>query len=532
MDAILLSIHPNDPLWIAIAFLFGLVVKMIGLPPLLGYLVAGFLLHALGAESDQFLSTIADLGITLLLFSIGLKLRPRSLARAEVWGVTMIHMVTVTGFFAGFVLLLTQFDFLLFTNLDLKSALLIGFVLSFSSTIFAIKILDDLGAMSSMHGQVSIGVLVMQDIAAVVFLAVSVGYIPSPWAILLFLLIPLRPLFHAILDKTGHGELLVLFGIMLALAGADIFELVGIKGDVGALVFGMLLASHAKASELAKSLLSFKDLFLVGFFLSVGMTAPPGWMELFVALIFLVVLPLKAALFFGLFNLFRLRASTSWRASLNLANYSEFGLIVGALVVSSGWLPNEWVAVFAFVLSLSFIASAPVIGIRDSVYQRWRHGFKYFERKKRISEEADIDLTTTKIIIFGMGRMGFSAYSALEEEYGEQIVGVEIDPDKTLKHQALGRNVVRGDATNPDFWTKAKGMLDGLNAVMLTLPTHAANLAAAQQLKDMGYQGFIAATSKFDDEELSLKLAGVNHTFNIYTEAGHGFANDLKKLVN
>ena len=181
MDAILLSIHPNDPLWIAIAFVFGLLVKMVGLPPLIGFLVAGFLLHALGAESDEFLNTIADLGITLLLFSIGLKLRLQALARAEVWGVASIHMGLVTLIFAGLVMLLTQLGLPLFVDLDLKTSLLIGFVLSFSSTVFAIKILDELGAMSSKHGQVAIGILVLQDIAAVLFLAISAGKMPSPW---------------------------------------------------------------------------------------------------------------------------------------------------------------------------------------------------------------------------------------------------------------------------------------------------------------------------------------------------------------
>jgi predicted Kef-type K+ transport protein len=303
VDAILLSIQPNDPLWIAIAFAFGLLLKMVGLPPLIGFLVAGFLLHALGAEADEFLYTIADMGITVLLFSIGLKLRPQALARVEVWGVASIHMGLVTLMFAALVVLFTQLGLPLFVDLDLKTSLLIGFVLSFSSTVFAIKILDELGAMGSKHGQVAIGVLVIQDIVAVAFLAISAGKIPSLWAISLLLLFLLRPLLYKVLDKTGHGELVVLFGIVLALGGADIFELVGMKGDVGALVFGMLLASHGKANELAKALLSFKDLFLVGFFLSIGMTALPGWEEILVALIFIVFLPVKVAIWLTIASL-------------------------------------------------------------------------------------------------------------------------------------------------------------------------------------------------------------------------------------
>ena len=109
----------------------------------------------------------------------------------------------------------------------------------------------------------------------------------------LVMLIPLRFLMYRVLDRVGHGELLILFGITLALVGADIFELVGIKEDVGALVFGMLLANHPKSNELAKTLLGFKELFLVGFFLSVGMTAVPSWNEMLVALLFILFLPFK-----------------------------------------------------------------------------------------------------------------------------------------------------------------------------------------------------------------------------------------------
>lgn len=532
MDILLLSIHPSDPLWIAIAFVCGLSLRLVGLPPLIGFLVAGFILNALGAQGGEFLSATADLGITLLLFSIGLKLRLQVLARPEVWGVATIHMLLVTLLIAVFVFLLSQIHFSIFDGLDLKTSLLVGFVLSFSSTVFAVKILDELGATNSRHGRIAIGVLVVQDIAAVLFLALSLGKIPSIWALSLILLLPLRPLLYKLLEKTGHGELLVLFGIVLALGGADIFEIVGMKGDVGALVFGMLLAGHPKSSELAKALLSFKDLFLVGFFLSVGMSAMPGWTELFVALIFIAFLPFKVMLYFGLFNLFYLRVSSSWRTSFNLANYSEFGLIVGAIAASAGWLAKEWLAVFAIVLSISFILSAPLVNVRDNIYQTWRSRLKAFERKKRLSGEEDIELSHIEVVVFGMGRMGTAAYSAMEQEYGERLVGVEIDLDKTRQHQKLGRNVVNGDATNPDFWTRASGLITDLKWVLLTLPTHNANMAAAAWLKEMGYQGRIAATSKFADEEEALNAIGVDYTFNIYTEAGIGFAKDLKSRLN
>lgn len=531
MDPQLISIHHSDPLWLAIAFLSGLAIRMVGLPPMVGFLMAGFVLNALGTEGGEFLEAMADLGITLLLFSIGLKLKLSSLAKREVWCVATLHMAMTTLLITAIVLLLSYTSLPLLSGLDLNTSLLIGFALSFSSTVFAVKILDDLGATGSMHGQTAIGVLVVQDIVAVVFIAVSIGKLPSPWALALIALIPLRFLLFKMLDKVGHGELLILLGVTLALVGADVFELVGIKGDVGALVFGVLLANHPKANELAKALLGFKELFLVGFFLSVGMTAVPGWTEVTVALLFILFLPIKTAMYFGLFSLFSLRASSSWRTSLNLANYSEFGLIVGALAASMGWLPKEWLAVFAVVLSISFALLAPLVNVRDSVYQTWRPKLKRFERPGRLPGEENLDLAHIKVAVFGMGRMGTAAYHAMEEDYPDQLVGVEIDPEKAEQQSAAGKNAVCGDAANPDFWTRAPELIDGLEWVLLTLPTHKANLNAALRLHELGYRGRIAATTRYPDEEKALEAMGVEYTFNIYTEAGLGFANELQDFM-
>jgi Kef-type K+ transport system, predicted NAD-binding component len=148
-----------------------------------GFLAAGFLLNALGAEGGEFLQAMADLGITLLLFSIGLKLKLKSLARPEVWGTATLHMGAVSLFIGAVVLGLSYTGLPLLSDLSLGTALLIGFAMSFSSTVFAVKVLDELGANNARHGQVAIGVLVVQDIAAVVFIAASMGKLPSPWAL-------------------------------------------------------------------------------------------------------------------------------------------------------------------------------------------------------------------------------------------------------------------------------------------------------------------------------------------------------------
>lgn len=257
-----------DLVFISAAFIVGYIAQKCHLPPLVGFLIAGFALNLYGFESNQTLATLADLGVTLMLFTIGLKLEVKSLLEKEIWAGATIHNLLSTGVFT---LALMGFKYLGLTSLaeiPFTSLLLIGFALSFSSTVFAVKSLQEKGEMNSTYGTLAIGILVMQDIFAVIFLTASTGKLPEWYAIGLFALPLLRPLFFRLLEKAGHGELLVLLGIFLALVvGAGGFQLVGMKPDLGALVLGMMLAQHSKASELSKALFNLKELFLVCYFL-------------------------------------------------------------------------------------------------------------------------------------------------------------------------------------------------------------------------------------------------------------------------
>ena len=316
MDFEWVAIALGDVSWVSLAFLLGFLARLIGLPPLVGFLATGFLLNYLGIASGEMLPKLADLGITLLLFTVGLKLNPKVLLRPQVWSVTALHISIIIPLFGAAIFGLAVMGVSLFSGLDLKLALMLAFTLSFSSTVFVVKTLEKKGEMKSLHGRVAIGILIMQDLAAVIFLAASTGKLPSPWALLLFLLIPLRPLFHYLLRKIGHGELLILYGMVLALGGAELFELGGVKDDLGALIMGVLISTHPKSKEMAKSMLGFKDLFLVGFFLSIGMSGQLSLEALIIGLLLVPFVFIKSALFFALMTRFKLRARTSLLATL------------------------------------------------------------------------------------------------------------------------------------------------------------------------------------------------------------------------
>jgi glutathione-regulated potassium-efflux system ancillary protein KefC len=522
----------SDVIWISIAFVFGFLARQVSLPPLVGFLGAGFLLNAFGVTGQETLQRFADLGVTLLLFTIGLKLKVGSLLRPEIWAVATGHML-VTEIILGLVLYgLGVAGLAAFAGFDLQLAMLVAFALSFSSTVFAVKVLEEKGEMASLHGRISIGILIMQDIAAVTFLAVSMGKLPSPWALGLLALLPLRRLLMYLMDRSGHGEVLILYGLLLALGGTQAFELVNLKGDLGALILGILVANHPKAPELARSLLGFKDLFLVGFFLSIGLSGVPTLQAVGIALWLVLAVPLKVVLFFFLLTRFRLRARTSLLTSLSLANYSEFGLIVGSIGLKNGWLNAEWLVIIAIALSITFVFAAPLNAAANPLYAQFEPWLRRFETKARLPGDQPIDIGDASMIVFGMGRVGTGAYDAMRERYGASVLGIDFDMETVSEHQKAGRNVILSDATDPDFWQRCQTHGDQIQVVMLTMPSHTENIYIVDQLRARDYRGRIAATAKYPDEVEHLREVGVEAAFNIYAEAGTGFAEHVCTLLN
>jgi glutathione-regulated potassium-efflux system ancillary protein KefC len=526
-----LDVGQGDPWWLLIAYFAGMLARTVGLPPLVGYLGTGFLLNALGAEYGQLLDQIADLGVTLLLFTIGLKIDLRSLLRFEVIGAGALHMLGVVAGFGAIFLGLAALNVGAFVGLSQTDAILIAFAFSFSSTVFAIKVLEEQGAITSRNGRVAIGILVLQDIIAVVYLSAAQGKAPSIWAILLLLLIPIRPGLRWLMRRSGHGELLLLFGITMALIGAGLFVLVGIKGDLGALVLGMLLAGGGKADELNKTMMGVKDLFLVGFFLEIGLDVLPTVNGLVAAAILMLLLPLKTLWYLRLLTWSKLRARTAWQASLDLTSYSEFGLIVTAVAVEAGDLGDDWLAVVAVAVAVSFAVSAPIAERGDHLFAKYCGGLRRWERKDRLPGDEDLHLYAVQVVVFGMGRMGTRAYEAVAADFGGRVLGVDVDEDIVMAHSAEGHRVVLGDATDPDFWTRSVGLVDGLQWVLLTASSQEANVAAVKRLRDRGYSGRIAATSLYPDDADQLREMGVDFAFDVYAEAGSGFAGDLRSKI-
>jgi predicted Kef-type K+ transport protein len=519
-----------DILWILFAFACGLGVKQLGLPPLIGYLAAGFLLNFYGVRLTPGLREVAELGVTLMLFTIGLKLNVRDLLKVEIWGGTLANSSLWTLLFTGLALFLATLSTPYFTGLSLQSAALLAFALSFSSTVCVIKMLEESGEMKTRHGRFSIGILVMQDVIAVVFLVLAEGRIPTLWALALPALWFARPLFGKILALSGHGELLVLSGLLFALGAYELFYLVNIKGDLGALLCGVLLARHEKASELSKSLLGLKDIFLVGFFLSIGLVALPDFPMIATALLLIPLLLLKLAMFYLIFAGLRLRARTAGLSSLLLGNYSEFGLIVMVVGVQMGLIEKEWLVILALAISLSFAVTCVSYHWAHSLYARFRETLHRFERDQPLAEDRFFRPTNAEVLVVGTGRIGIGAYRALHRELGDRVWGMDANHELITWQKAEGMNVFVGDGESADLWERLD--VSSIRLILIATPKIEDVRNVTEQLSLAGYTGKIAAIARFEDDREKLLGYGIDKVFNFFVEAGVGFAEDSLKLID
>lgn len=508
-------------IWLSFAFALGLSVRLIGLPPLVGYLAAGFLLSAMGHESNAILKEVSHAGVLLLLFSVGLKLRLQSLIRIEVLAGSLLHMLITIGLI--YLLLITAL------GMEPQIALMMGIVLSFSSTVVAAKVLESKRELRAFHGRVAIGILIMQDLVAVAILSIGNGIAPSPWAVLLLGLLFLRPLIFKLLDISGHGELMILFGLLAALVvGGHGFEYFGLSSELGALLLGLMLATHKRAIELSNSIWGLKEILLVGFFLQIGLFGHPSLEMLQQAFLINFLVPLKALLFFFILLLLRLRARTSFLTSLTLATYSEFGLIVASIGVDNGWLSNEWMVMLAVAVAMSFAVSAPLNRYAHELYSLVEKFLYKFESTKRHPDDEPINIGNSHIMVMGMGRVGTGAYDLLAKNH-ERVIGLDSDPVKVELLRKQGRRVLYADAEDSGLWANIQ--LGGVHTVMLAMPEASAKVLATKQLRKIGFTGTITSTVVFDDEVAQLKAAGADHIYNYYDGVGTSFAlNTLAQL--
>ena len=520
--------HVVPAIYLLAVVVLGFAATLLRLPPLVGFLAAGFVLGASDLPNLDFVQTLGDLGVAVLLFTIGLKLDPRVLARREVAGTAAIALVLLTTLSAALVVPLVLVG-LWVDTVTPAGAVALCFALSFSSTVVVVKLLEDRDDAASLYGRIAIGVLVAQDIAAVAYMTFSSEEPPSPWALSLVALWPASGLFGKVLNRIDHREMRTLFGMSMALLpGYLLFDILGLDGDLGALIMGALLASHPAAKELSSALFTIKELLLVGFFLAIGMDGVPGAGAFVLAAALLLLLPVRALVYAVVVRLMRMRRRTSVMTGLAMTAYSEFALIVVSVAVRQKLLGGGWTAAVSLALALSFIVSSIVNRRPAGLVRRMTGRIPHRPSSTLHPEERPLNLLGVRTVVFGIGRVGRATYNRLYADGETGVLGIDNDASKVETLAKQGYNILEADATDQEFWDR----LDAVHATkaVLAMSEPGANVRVLEWLNRSSFEGRVIAVAAFDDEAETMRRAGVDAVINMYDGLGDALAQAVEAL--
>ncbi len=511
-----------------------LIVAFIAVGILVGPSVLGWV-----SANDQ-VDLLAQMGIALLLFVVGLKLDLhiiRSMGPvALATGLGQVIFTSVVGFFIAFGL-----------GMSPVTALYVAVALTFSSTIIIVKLLSDKREVDALHGRIAIGLLIVQDIVVVLVmigltaLGEAEGVSELGWEAIAVLLkgglfivtigllmrYVLTPLLHQL---ARSQELLVLFSIAWAIALGATGVYMGFSKEVGAFLAGVSLASTPYRETIGARLVSLRDFLLLFFFIDLGAgleLATLGAQVMPAIILSLFVLIGNPLIVMVILRGMGYRKRTGFLTGLTVAQISEFSLILGALGLSLGHIDADTMGLITLVGLITISASTYMILYSHTLYDKLSPWLGIFERKQTHREEA-LDLladgNTVDVILFGLGRFGSGIASELQQR-GLRVLCVDFDPDLMRRHDGNGYSVHYGDAEDPEFIATLS--LKQVAWVVSSVRDVSVNLSLLHSLRDHNFSGQVAITAHSLPHAKKLKEAGADHVMMPYSDAAKEVVNKL-----
>ncbi|HPP76088.1 MAG TPA: cation:proton antiporter, partial [Armatimonadota bacterium] len=463
------SLFEEMALLLLAAMAAGVLAVRLRQPLIIAFIIVGIISGPVGfniIRSTEQLTFLAEMGLSLLLFVVGLKLDPQLIRRmGTVSLATGLGQITFTG--------LIGFTILRLIGMPLVTSIYVAGALTLSSTILIVKLLSDKRDTDSLYGRISIGFLIVDDIVvimamialsgfsgtltvspamqALLIILKGTGLFLSVWALNKFIF----PKFLPVVSRSI--ELLLLFGITWAVALAAASELLGFNKEVGAFIAGLSLASTMYRDLLTTKLASLRDFLLLFYFLELGsrLDLHAVGSQISIAII-LSLLVLIGKPFIVMFILGKMgyRKRTGFMAGLTVAQISEFSLILAAMGVEVGHLDQNALGLITMVLMITMGIDVHLITHAQSLYDRARNYLNIFERKNSFQEDDSIkdlmDIDDDCVILIGLGRYGSKIFAQLTSR-GRKTIGMDFDPETVKAWNAKGEKVVFGDAEDPDF---------------------------------------------------------------------------------
>ncbi|MCT4657231.1 MAG: monovalent cation:proton antiporter-2 (CPA2) family protein [Cohaesibacter sp.] len=506
----------------AIVYLSAAVVavpfaKRLGLGAIIGYLAAGIVIGPFGFEvvkSVEAILPVAELGVVLLLFVLGLELKPNRLWRmkADIFGLGS-SQILLTG--------LVLASLMYFLDFSKELSIIGGFGMALSSTAFAVQILKDRGHFSAQYGQRAFGILLMQDIAIVPLLAMVTILSPQDSAagtddvfmqigITLAAVLAvigtgrylLSPLF-VFLAGTQAREIMLAAALLVALGSAGIMHLAGLSMALGAFLAGIMLAESSFRHTLEADIYPFRSLLMGLFFMTVGMT-----LDLTVTLDNLgvilmgviVVMGVKGAILYGLSRVTGSSSPDAMRIAVSLPQAGEFAFVLFAAAAAAGIQSSHSSTVLSAIVILTMVFT-PIIGkVHDFLAGRMNKPSS--DKAEHIIEK--FDESKPHVLVVGFGRFGMIVSQMLMSE-GLNIVAIDNNANRIATARKYGLPVYYGDATREDV-LRAAGADEAI-LIALCIENEQVMARAIDLIKDAFPKSaiFCRATDRAHAMELTLR---------------------------
>ncbi len=525
-----------------IAFVSSFIAKSFKQPIIIGYIIAGMIVASILAyelfditDAQEIIKLFSHLGIAFLLFIVGLHMNPKIIKEigtsSLLIGLAQMGLTFVVTFLISLYIL----------GFSVVTSLYVGIALMFSSTIIAMKLLSDKRQIDSLFGKISIGILIIQDLVAIVVLmfisSMSYGTSLSSFAIkgllggfgliLILFFIGYFVIHRAMIVIARSQELLFLFSICWCFIIAALFSYLGFSLEIGALVAGIILSISPYSTEISSKIRPLRDFFLIIFFIILGLNMQiPTIGSVFVNAIILslIALILKPIILMSLMAVFGYTKKSNFLVGTTLAQISEFSLIILALGFTLGHVNSEITSTMALTLVITIILSTYMI-IYSKKFYELTSGFISIFEKKNIKKERTIS-KKYDAILFGYNRIGFSILNSFREIKMNYLV-VDYNPDTISNLNRFKVPCIYGDIDDIELLNELP--LDKIQLAVSTIPDFEVNFLLIENIRLVNPKAIIIVRAHQIKDALELYKKGASYVLTPHFLGGEYVAKMIRE---
>ncbi|HWQ74254.1 MAG TPA: cation:proton antiporter [Syntrophomonas sp.] len=448
------------------ALVGGMVAEALKQSPLIGYMLGGILAgpYVSGMISDiELVHGFADIGVILLMFTLGIEFSLARLASIKKFaiggGVLQVAAVVILSVLLGRYLGLTAYE-----------SLFVGCTLSISSTMIVLRVLGDHGELNSLHGQLMIGILIVQDLVVIIMVSVlpdiktfSAASIPNllegllvAAAIItavLYLAPKIIPLFMEKAAQGSNNDIFLILALSLGLGVAVLAQALGLSVSLGAFLAGLLISESDYAHEILGKILSLRDAFVILFFVSVGMMVNPLTLfqnlPLLLLALFLII-PVKFIIFYSISRIFKYNSRVSFYIAMGMMQTGEFSFVLDKIGLDQHLIGSQIYNVILASSLISILLTPLFFNLAPGIYSRLQHS----SIGKWFLSDPDTDLAgygdevlSDHVIVCGYGRVGGQVGRALQQMQVPYLV-IEYDHTAIEKLREEQIPYIYGDASS------------------------------------------------------------------------------------